>query len=676
MNRRWAVPLLLAAVVFACFSPSLSAEFVNWDDDANFLENPNYRGLSPAHLRWMFTTTHMGNYQPLTWLTLGFDHLVWGMNAGGYHFTNLVLHAASAILFYFFLLLLLERVRPDRPEPRWAAAIAALFFAIHPLRVESVAWATERKGVLCVLFVMASLVAYLRMDREERQGRRGRKWMVLSVAMFACSLFSKVLGIMLPVALLAMDVYPLRRFVAGQRGRILLEKLPYVAASVVAGLATLGAIQSAGVARAAGGLNPVARVEEASYGIFFYIWKTAIPFGLSPLYPAPREFNPWAPGLLVGVAVAALLFSSAVVLRRRFPAATTALFCYGVLLLPVLRLNFDAPQLVADRYAYLACLPWAVLLAFALERAPRPALFASASLVLVLGALSLRQTLAWKDSIALWTQALRVDATNTYAYNNRGAARAAKNDRAGAIDDFSQAIRLDPAYLEAYFNRGKLRADVDGSIADFTEAIRLKADYALAWKGRGEARRAKGDEEGARKDFAEAERLGLKPSGPTRRSTDSPEVLALTNDGTARASKGDLDGAIAQFTKAIRLDPNIAALYYNRATARASKNDHAGAVADYSEALKLDAGYRDAYADRGMARAHLGDLRSAVEDYSQALRIEPRDPSVLVSRGVARAKLGDRPGAAEDFQNALALAPPDWPKRATVQALLARVRGR
>src|SRR5436190_17548697 len=141
MNPRWAVPLLLAVAVLACFFPALSGEFVNWDDDANFLENPNYRGLSPAHLRWMFTTDHLGNYQPLTWLTLGLDHAIWGMNAGGYHLTNLMLHLASTLLFYYFLLLLLDRLAPGRPPARWPAAIGALFFAIHPLRVESVAWA-------------------------------------------------------------------------------------------------------------------------------------------------------------------------------------------------------------------------------------------------------------------------------------------------------------------------------------------------------------------------------------------------------------------------------------------------------------------------------------------------------------------------------------------------------
>lgn len=679
MNPRWAVPLLLAVAVVACFFPALSGEFVNWDDDANLLENPSYRGLSPAHLRWMFTTTHMGNYQPMTWLSFGLDHAIWGMNAGGYHFTNLMLHLASTLLFYYFLLLLLDRPAPGRPPARWPAAIGALFFALHPLRVESVAWATERKGVLCVFFLMISLVAYLRMDREERQGRSGLRWLALSAAMFAASLFSKILGILLPVALLAIDVYPLKRFVPGRRQKILMEKIPYFAASLLAGLATIHAVDLAGVARSAQEVNPVARVEEAAYGLCFYMWKTALPFGLSPLYPAPREFNPWRVGFLVSICVVAALLPAGIVLRRRFPAATTALFCYAVLLLPVLRLNFDAPQLVADRYAYIACLPWAVVLAFLTDGSGRSVRLAAAAVLCLLGALSFVQTRVWNDSISLWTRALQVDGSNTFAYNNRGAARALKNDRAGAIEDFTQAVRLDPKYSDAWYNRGKIRSlagDLDGAIADHTEAIHLTPGFARAWKGRGQARQAKGDVEGARVDLAEAARLGAPETTRTDATTDSAEVMMLTNDGAARAAKGDLDGAIAQFTRAIEIDPKIAAIYYNRATARDSKGDRAGAIADYSETLKLNPEYRNAYAKRGMARAQLNDFRGAADDYSESLRLQPRDPEVLVSRGVVRAKLGDRPGAADDFQNALAFAPANWPQRQTVQTLLARVRGR
>src|SRR5262245_63937633 len=149
------VPLALVVAVFTAFLPTLASDFVAWDDDLNFTENPHYRGLSPAHLRWMLTTLHGGHYQPLSWITLGLDYVVWGMNPVGYHLTNLLIHAATAILCYYVIAALLARTsRPRDAGVRVAAAVGALFFAIHPLRVESVAWASERRDVLSGFFYL------------------------------------------------------------------------------------------------------------------------------------------------------------------------------------------------------------------------------------------------------------------------------------------------------------------------------------------------------------------------------------------------------------------------------------------------------------------------------------------------------------------------------------------
>jgi tetratricopeptide (TPR) repeat protein len=702
---RWSVPVLLGLSVLACFWPTFSNEFVNWDDDANFLENFRYRGLSWTHLRWMFTTFHMGNYQPLTWLTLGLDYELWGMNAGGYHFTNLVLHIASTILFYLFLQELVNRIWPTapdvRPAARWPAAIGALFFAVHPLRVESVAWATGRKDVLCGFFVMLTLIAYLRMERDVRVGRPGLRWLLVSVLMFVCSLLSKALGIMLPVVLLAFDIYPLRRFGAGQRRRVLLEKVPYLAASAIEGLLTLHAIGEAGLSRPLQGISLLGRAEEAAYGLCFYLYKTALPLGLSPLYPAPRVFDPRTVVLWASVLGAVVLTCALVMVRRRFPAGLAAWFSYSTLLLPVLRLNYDSPHIVADRYTYLSCLPLEVMIAFLLARtdrdaspqAPlplfkRPAFLIAGGMLLALGSLTFMQTLVWRNSISLWSQALKVDPANTYAYNNRGIARALHSDRKGAIEDFDQAIRLDPDFSEAYHNRGSLRmdsGDLEGAIADETEAIRASPGYGRAYRTRAMARKARGDAEGARADFAEASRIeaalisSKAPPGGDAGSAVDPHALdvqALNNEGNARASKGDFDGAIAQYTRALEIDPKMAAVYNNRGNARASKQDQVGAIADYSDALKLDPAFSEAYANRGLSRALQGDLKGAVDDYSEALRISPRDPTVLANRGIARAKLRDRAGAIEDFERALLLAPPDWPRRPDVQTLLRRLGGR
>src|SRR5256712_4497496 len=171
----WLVPLLIAVVTFAAFLPALHNQFVNWDDDKNFLENPHYRGLGWTQLSWMWTT-HLGHYIPLTWMTFGLDYLLWGMNPRGYHLTNLLLHAANAVVFFFITRRLLTRALPSPSERGHAltvsAAFSALVFAIHPLRVESVAWATERRAVPSRLFYLSAGPCYLpAFDRVAR--RRG-----------------------------------------------------------------------------------------------------------------------------------------------------------------------------------------------------------------------------------------------------------------------------------------------------------------------------------------------------------------------------------------------------------------------------------------------------------------------------------------------------------------------
>src|SRR2546422_10111451 len=157
------IPLVIAFSTFAAFLPALQNQFVNWDDAENFLDNPHYRGLAWTHLRWMWTT-HLGHSIPLTWMTLGLDYLLWGMKPVGYHLTSLLLHAANAVVFYFVAGRLLGLARPGAVERGQAglalsAAFAALLFALHPLRVESVAWATERRDVLSGLFYLLTLLA-------------------------------------------------------------------------------------------------------------------------------------------------------------------------------------------------------------------------------------------------------------------------------------------------------------------------------------------------------------------------------------------------------------------------------------------------------------------------------------------------------------------------------------
>lgn len=695
------VPALIGLLVFIAFAPVLWNGFVNWDDDANLTNNEGFRGLSPPHLWWMLTTFHWGNYQPLTWLSLAIDYEFWGMEPTGYHLTSLLLHIASTLLFYRVLLDLLGRM-PPKESPgtglplRFPAAVGALLFALHPLRVESVAWATERKDVLCGFFIMLTLLAYLRMDREEREGRLAIRWRALALVFFVASLLSKALGLLLPLVLLALDVYPLGRWKPGQRRRILLEKIPFVAAAVIQGLLTYQALGQENLARPLSVPQGGHRILQACYGLGFYLWKTVSPVHLSTLYAAPRSPDPWALGSWARLLGLAAITIGCVLGRRRFPAVATAWFCYVVLLLPLVGLANDAPHWVADRYSYLACLPWAVLGAVAVDRMRRRAgplgaratMLGSSAVLLVLGTLTFVQAQVWKDSITLWTQALRVDDANPSAYNNRGIARAAIHDESGARQDFTDAIRQDPGFVEAWYNRGRLRADagdLDGAIQDETEAIRLWPDYSRAYRGRSLARKSKGDAPGAEADLAQAvkiESLSRPPTGlfgaavPTFSTADPAEIQSLNTEGNRLASLGEYQAAIDAYTKAIAMAPGIPGIYNNRGNARASKGDQSGAVADYTEALRLDPGFAEAFANRGLSRAILGNLPGAQEDYSDALRFTPRDADVLANRGIVRRQLGDSAGARADFETALAVAPPGWARFSVVRGLLGQLQGR
>src|SRR5215468_2380714 len=252
---RWLAPAVLVLVTAVAYLPTFANGFVNFDDIENFLNNRAYRGLGWTQLRWMFTAWNLGGFIPLTWITLGFDYVTWGMDPVGYHLTSLVLHLLGSLVFYFVLLRLLrialEPGAGNRTALRLGALVGALLFSVHPLRVESVAWITERRDVLSGLFTFLSVLAYLRAWDARTGERLERRWYLASLAFFACALLSKAMAVTLPVVLVLLDVYPLRRLHEHSPGglrafarNLLVEKLPFgllaFACLVVHVLATQG----------------------------------------------------------------------------------------------------------------------------------------------------------------------------------------------------------------------------------------------------------------------------------------------------------------------------------------------------------------------------------------------------------------------------------------------------
>jgi len=524
----WVLALLVALVVAAVFLPALGGGFVNWDDDVNITDNPHFRGFSAAHLRWMFTTTLMGHYIPLTWLTLALDHALWGMNPQGYHLTSVLLHALDAALVFLVARRLLGGY------PVIAAAAAALVFGLHPLRVESVAWVTERRDVVSGLFVLLALLAYLRaVDGGEPSRTR---WLGASLVLFAASLLSKAITMTFPVVLLILDAYPLHR-------RALREKAPFFALGALGAGVALVAIHTTGVTswEAYGRGAPVA---VSMFGLAFYVSRTAVPLGLSPLYEMPPVVDPLAREFVLSAAVALGLTAAAVALRRRAPWWSAAWAAYIVMVLPVAGPVHTGLELAHDRYSYLSCLPWALLAGAGVgtllmsrrrRSISRPVFVAGAAAAIAVLAgwsyLTVEQIRIWRTSETLWRAAVDADPACSVCRSNLGRA-------------YLDAGRLDAAERE-------LRASVE-----------LWPDRANPHNTLGVALYRQGRLADAAQEFVVAGRL--KPGF----------AMPINNLGVLQASTGRLEEARQSFEAALRLEPEYAEARENLARVRAQLGRH------------------------------------------------------------------------------------------------------
>jgi protein O-mannosyl-transferase len=416
----WLGPLVFLAAG-AAFLPALRNGFV-WDDWALIVRTVGFRGFDARHLRWMATTTHMANYTPLAWLSYGFDYALWGLEPAGYHLTNLLLHAANAALFFLLARLLLASIFPSErgAKGELGAAFAALAFALSPLRVESVAWASERRDVLAGFFALSALYLYCRAaaSRDEREHAGLR---LLSLGAYLCAALSKPTVVPLPAALLALDYYPLRRLGAGEktgyRNAVLREKIPYVLLALFAAAMAVRAQAASGNLTAVASYGLASRLAQAVCGLGFYVGRTLIPAGLSALYPLPENAAAFARPLALSLAAlaAALLALRAARVERK--AAAALWIYYAAMLLPVLGLVQNGRQFVALRYSYLSCLGWALLggagvVAALRLREKRPflggAVLAAAGLWLGANAWAeQRQIALWRDDGTLWTDVIR-----------------------------------------------------------------------------------------------------------------------------------------------------------------------------------------------------------------------------------------------------------------------------
>src|SRR5438132_2061792 len=629
----WLVPVLIALVTFAAFLPTLQNQFVTWDDATNFLDNPHYRGLAWTHIRWMWTT-HLGHYIPLTWMTLGLDYLLWGMNPFGYHLMSLLLHAANAVVFFFVVHRILTLALPSPSERGHALAVAAgfaaLVFAIHPLRVESVAWVTERRDVLSGLFYLSAILMYL---RACERGARGRGWYWAAVGLFAGALLSKSMVVNLPFVLLILDVYPLRRL-GGFVGwwseparRIYIEKIPFVLLATAASAIAVMAQSSVHAAASLAQLSVPGRLAVAAYGLSFYLWNTVAPVNLSPLYELRPPVNPGTMPFILSYGLVLAITAIILALRRRVPGLPAVWLAYVVVLLPVLGIVQSGPQIAADRYTYLAGLGWAILAGAGLlfcsqslgrsktgTLTTRPIAGVAICVVVGLGVLTWNQVQVWHDSEKLWAHVLAMDPQSSIAENNFGVVRAGERRLAEAIEHYQRALQIRPAYTD-------VRINLAVALAQQSKPAEAVEHYQRA--------------------------LQIRPE----------HAGAHYNLGIALAQQGKLAEAIDHYRRALPLQPDYADAHNNLGNAPARQGKPTEAIEHYQQALHIKPDYAPAHNNWGLALANQGQYAEAIEHYRQALQIKPDAAEVHTNWGNVLTQQGKLAEAVEHYQRSLQINP-------------------
>jgi protein O-mannosyl-transferase len=611
-----ALPLLVGVLAFVAFVPALDGGFLDWDDDRNFLSNTGYRGLGLRELQWMFTATWMGHYIPLTWLSLGLNYALGGMEPWGYHLGNLLLHAANTALLFFVARRLLT-VATTSPAPHGTsqgdgrddrthqqegggtvtlgAAVAALLWALHPLRVESVAWVTERRDVLCGFFYLLAVLAYLRGATRERT--LSGRWLAASLAAFGAALGSKAIAMTLPVTLLVLDVYPLRRLRLGWPA-LVREKLGHFALAVVGAV-----VASWAVTRGAGWTSYDAygfesRLAMTGYSFWFYPWKLIWPEKLSPLYELPARIRLldaeflW-PTVSV-VAVTAILLLG----RRRLPGAFAAWLQSVIVLAPVSGIAHAGHQLAHDRYSYLSGLGFAVLAGAGVTwlsqqrargRVSRWVFAAGVATVVLalvgLGAGSWVHSRVWRDSESLWRSAVTAHPTCALCRQKLGNVLLAAGLPRQAEAELTRAIALRPDRPTAHNSLGALFVDqgrLGEAETEFREAIRLTPHY-------GEATANLGALYARQRRYAEAiaelrRAIALSPPLSNARGN---LAFALDNLGVDLAREGKAAEAVALFREATELQPAEATFWRNLGQALIEDGKVAEAVPPLERAVAL-----------------------------------------------------------------------------------------
>ncbi len=675
--------VLLALAVFAVFGQTLRHEFVNLDDDSYVYQNPVVmKGLTFQGVSHVFTHQMCDFYHPLTMVSLMLDNQVYGLNPGGYHLTNVLLHAATTVLLFLVLRRMMGLrsnksigattlpvgLRTDKSVGAvatgagalWPSAFVAAVFAIHPLRVESVAWVTERKDVLSGLFFVLTLGAYVRyVEKSKVQSLKSKVWYGLMLLFFTLGLLSKPTLVTLPFLLLLLDYWPLARMQpAAPRSPfmvlrpLIIEKIPLFVLSAAACVATILTQQH--LLAPVGVLPLFSRMGYAAVSYVVYLGQMFYPGGLAVIYPYPQKGLP-LPEVVLALALLAGISAGALMLRRRCPYLVVGWLWYLGMLVPMLGVVHAGSVARADRFTYLAQIGVYIMMAWAARdltiswRYRRQVLWGAAlGVIAALMICAWKQTSYWRNSESLWTHTLACTSDNAFAHMDLGVVLTSQGRLDEAIKHYQKALEIHPGYSKCHNNLGFAllrKGQVDEAVVHYQKALEIHPDYAEFHNGLGNALVQKGQVDEAMVHYQKA--IQLKPD----------YADAHNNLANILAKKGQFTEAIVHYQKAIQLNPDYAEAHYNLGAVFGMRGQLDEAVEQYRKAIQLKPDYADAHGNLANVLATQGKLDEAIKEYQRTLELIPNSAQAHFRFGQALQTLHNFAAAKAEYQKVLELDP-------------------
>jgi tetratricopeptide (TPR) repeat protein len=620
--RRLIFGTVLFLLVAGVFLPAATHDFITYDDPVFVTENGHVKGgLTWKGVGWAFRSTEASDWHPLTWLSHMADYELYGLNPGGHHLTNVLLHALNAVLLFVVL--------RKMTGAFWRSLFVAALFGLHPLHVESVAWISERRDVLSTIFWMLALWAYARRaELIPAPGRGAPVFYGLALLFFALGLMCKPMLVTLPCVLLLLDYWPLGRWHGSSvsaRWALLAEKIPFFALSAAACVVTFVAHAGGGAVASTEDFPWNVRIANALIAYCRYLGKCFVPTKLAVFYPFVPGHLPFKEALLAGAILAAITVAALGLVRRR-PYLLVGWLWFTGTLVPVIGLVQIGGQSFADRYSYVPLIGVFIMLTWAAvdltatrPRAQRVLAVLAGGILAASAVMASRQLSYWRDSASLFRHALAVTDDNWVAHANLSAALS-KTSASEAGAEYHEAVRILAALAETHDKRGL------------------------------ELERTPGHSQEAIKEFQKAAEIMPDLAEPHY------------NLGTALAKiPGRLPEAIGELRAAVRLKPEFAEAHYNLATALAGTSDGAAeAIPEFEEAVRLSPGNVAAHYRLGFLLSGIpGREGEAIAEYQSVIRLRPDSYQAHFNLGILLAGMPGRKGEAIDEFEAALRAKPD-----------------